>query len=214
MTSYRPLSLILLFSLLWGCFPAFEQKQPVLVDVGKTELGYYNNHYFGFSLKVPEGWQFFEAAQLYPESERYAVKDVMVKDSVSQKAQLVKLGGIIKQVSETGEFLSSLQFQANYVGDFTIPEESTLSEQILQSYQEDFPDFQLQEAHRKPINGRFYYIWEGEVVRADANFQQAFYLLLTKDKTYGLSFILTYQGEKDEQLLSEMINNAFWRFRD
>lgn len=214
MTRHLSLSLILVISCLWGCFPTIEQKNAVLLDVGKAELGYYRNQYFGYSMRIPAGWHFYEAKSLYPDNDRYTVDDIIVVDTVSEKAQLVKLGGMVRQINKNGDFLASMQMQANYVGDFTIPEESTLAQQIFDSYQADFPGFQVEEAYRKPINGRFYHIWEGKTPEVDSVVSRAFYLVLTKDKTYGLSFILTYQDEEDQQVLSEMIKDAFWRIRD
>lgn len=210
MTRYWSLSLILLVSTLCGCFPTIEQKNPVLLDVGKTELGYYRNQYFGYSMRIPDAWHFHDAKSLYPDDERYTVENITVVDTVSPKAQLIKLGAIVKE----GNLVANMHMQANYVGDFTIPEEAGLSQQIFASYKDDFPGFALKTSSRKPINGRFYHIWEGSVQQDDHVFLRDFYLLLTKDKTYGLSFILTYQDEEDKQVLSDLITNVFWRIRD
>jgi hypothetical protein len=139
---------------------------------------------------------------------------VVVVDSVSEKAQQVRLGGMLKEKDRSLNFEPAFRMQADYVGDFTIPEEKELAQQILDAHLQTFPNFQVIDAYRKPINGRFYYIWEGNVSEFEGEYTQAIYLVLTKDKTYGLSFILTYQDQQDQQVLSEMIQHANWRIRD
>lgn len=214
MTSYQRLSLILLIALFQACFPHLEQSNPILLDVGKTEFGYYHNQYFGYSMRIPDGWAFHEAKELYADSESYTIEDVVVVDSVSEKAQQVRLGGMLKEKDRSLNFEPAFRMQADYVGDFTIPEERELAQQILDAHLQTFPNFQVIDAYRKPINGRFYYIWEGNVSEFEGEYTQAIYLILTKDKTYGLSFILTYQDQQDQQVLSEMIQHANWRIRD